>query len=97
MFNFDSLRRDLKMALRSLSRTRGLAITVILARSGHRRQRRDFQSRAWSTPSTARESRRKPLDLYPPERARTQPGKRKFLCSRNSRFARRRYNDQRIR
>jgi putative ABC transport system permease protein len=84
MLTPELLVRDLKVAVRSLARTKGLAITVVLTLAlGHRRQRRHLQRGARRAAAPTRQPRREPADLHPPERARPGHRKHNVLGSRN--------------
>ena len=65
----DALARDIRFALRSLLRAKGLTVTVVVTLAlGHRRQRGDFQCRPERAAPSARQSGRGSADLYPPDR-----------------------------
>ena len=90
MFEPDLLLRDLKFAVRSLARTKGLAITVVLTLAlGIGANAAIFSAGARRAAAAAGQSRRRPADLHPPERAGHRRREHCVLRARNSGSARR--------
>ncbi len=90
--------RDLKVALRSLARTKGLAITVILTLAlGIGANAAIFTPGARRAAAAAGQPRRGPPDLHPPERARHRRRQHHVLRARDPGPASARQNPERVR
>ena len=77
--------QDSKHALRSLSRAKGLSLTVIITLAlGIGANAAIFQSGSWRAPSPACQSRRKSPHLHSPKC--TGPGRRQFQFSLSPKF-----------
>ena len=89
---------DLKFAVRSLARTKGLTVTVVLTLAlGIGANAAIFTPGARRAAAAAGQSRRGPADLHPPERARHRRRERRVLRAGDPGSARAGENAQRVR